>query len=54
MRHAPFRVAKAERDAWLRHMADAVRATGVSDEVAQRLLDYFTMASTHLINTGAT
>jgi len=51
MRHAPFRVGRAERDAWFRHMADAVRATGVGDEVAQRLLDYFTMAADHMINS---
>ena len=24
MRHAPFRIGLAERDAWLRHMRDAV------------------------------
>jgi hemoglobin len=51
MRHAPFRVGQAERDAWFRHMADAVTATGVNDEVAQRLLDYFTTAADHMINS---
>jgi hemoglobin len=50
MRHAPFRVATAERDAWFRHMADAVASSGVNEEVAQRLLDYFTMAADHMIN----
>jgi hemoglobin len=54
MRHAPFRVGRAERDAWFRHMSDAVAATDVSDEVAERLLEYFAMAADHMINTPGT
>jgi hemoglobin len=50
MRHAPFRVGAAERDAWYRHMADAVAATGVHPEIADRLLAYFAMAADHMVN----
>jgi hemoglobin len=50
MRHAPFVIGLAERDAWLRHMLDAVRVAGLepSDEAA--MTDYFQMAATQLIN----
>ena len=51
MRHAPFRVGQAERDAWYRHMADAVAASGVDEELAERLLAYFAMAADHMVNT---
>jgi hemoglobin len=50
MRHAPFTIGQAERDAWLRHMVDAVRSGGLSPELEQRMIDYFEMASTHMIN----
>ena len=52
MRHAPFRVGQAERDTWYGHMADAVSATGVHAEVAERLLAYFAMAADHMINAA--
>ena len=41
---------QVERDAWYRHMADAVAASGVHPEVADRLLAYFAMAADHMIN----
>ena len=50
MRHMPFRVGQAERDAWYRHMADSVAASGAPPEIADRLLAYFAMAADHLIN----
>ena len=49
-RHLPFRIGEAERDAWFGHMKDAVEESGVSDEIAAELLDYFDRAATHLIN----
>ena len=49
-RHLPFRIGVAERDAWFGHMKDAVEESGVSDEIAAELLDYFDRAATHLIN----
>lgn len=54
MRHAPFPIGDTERDAWLRHMAAAVRAGGLPDEVEAEVLGYFEMASTHLINRAGT
>ena len=50
MRHAPFAVGRAERDAWYGHMAEAVAASGAPAEVADRLLEYFAMAADHMIN----
>lgn len=49
-RHLPFRIGVTERDAWFGHMKDAVEESGVSDEIATELLDYFDRAATHLIN----
>lgn len=50
MRHAPFVIGQAERDAWLGHMVDAVRSGGLPPELEQRMIDYFELASTHMIN----
>ena len=50
MRHAPFRIGAAERDAWYGHMAASVRDAGLDAEIEQRMLDYFEMAATHLVN----
>ena len=49
-RHLPFRIGLPERDAWFGHMKDTVEESGVSDEIASELLDYFDKAATHLIN----
>ena len=49
-RHLPFRIGMAERDAWFGHMKAAVEESGVSEEIAAELLDYFDKAATHLIN----
>jgi hemoglobin len=51
LRHAPFVIGLAERDAWLRHMTDAVRAAGLDGETEAELLGYFEMASRTLINS---
>jgi hemoglobin len=53
MRHMPFTIGQAERDAWLRHMNAAVESAEDLDEtIAKQLNDYFTMAADHLINAG--
>lgn len=53
MRHMPFAIGQAERDAWVRHMASAVEsADDLDPEIAKRLMDYFTMAADHLINAS--
>jgi hemoglobin len=51
MRHAPFTIGLAERDAWLAHMDAAVRAGGLPPEDEAEMLDYFRMAATQLINS---
>lgn len=51
MRHAPFAIGQAERDAWLGHMVASVRAGDVSPQLEARMIEYFEMASSHLINT---
>ena len=50
MRHAPFRIGQAERDAWFGHMVDALRAGGLAPEVESQVVDYFDNAATFLIN----
>ena len=50
MRHQPFAIGQAERDAWLGHMLDAVRAAPVQPEVESLLVDYFEHASEAMIN----
>lgn len=51
MRHAPFRVGPAERDAWLGHMRRALDTLELPAEQDARLWDYFTRATTFLVNT---
>lgn len=50
MRHAPFAIGPAERDAWLRHMTEAVDSLDVAPAVRRALVDYFEQASTAMIN----
>jgi hemoglobin len=56
MRHAPFVIGPAERDAWLRHMSGALeelRAAGrIGDADAEELRAYLDMAAHQLVNTG--
>jgi hemoglobin len=51
MRHAPFTIGTAERDAWLGHMTAAVRRGGRGEPEQNELLTYFEMAANHLVNT---
>jgi hemoglobin len=54
MRHAPFVIGEAERDAWLRHMAAAldslVAERGIAPELEAQLLQYFLGAADFLVN----
>ena len=54
MRHVPFAIGGAERDAWLRHMAAAldslVDERDVHPAIEARMLDYFGMAADGMIN----
>ena len=51
MRHAPFRVGPAERDAWLGHMRHAVDALGLPAERDAVLWDYLQRAAFMMVNT---
>jgi hemoglobin len=51
MRHAPFRIGPAERDAWLRHMRAAVDVLGLGPAHEQTLWQYLERAALHMVNT---
>lgn len=51
MRHAPFVITHAERNAWVRHMVEAIEAGGLPDDIERQMIEYFDMAATHMINT---
>jgi len=51
MRHMPFVIREAERDAWLKHMHDAVKSLELAPELEQRLWDYLVYAAHSLVNS---
>ena len=53
LRHQPFAIGQAERDAWLGHMTAAVDSLELAPAVRKALLDYFETASTAMINQPA-
>jgi hemoglobin len=52
MRHAPFRVGPAERDAWLRHMRRAVDSLDLPSEYDAMLWDYLERSAYFMVNTA--
>jgi hemoglobin len=50
MRHAPFPIGEAERDAWLTHMREAVDAIELDDEHEAQLWLYLLQAAASLQN----
>lgn len=50
MRHAPFVIGLAERDAWLRHMLGALEAAHAEPDVEEELRAYLQGAATQMIN----
>ena len=50
MRHAPFAIGDRERDAWLRHMRDAVDSLELSPEQDATLWGYLEMAALSMQN----
>ncbi|GAA1004727.1 globin [Acrocarpospora pleiomorpha] len=50
MRHAPFVIGEPERDAWLRHMGDAVESLGLPEEQREKLWKYLVYAAHSLVN----
>ena len=51
MRHAPFAIGPAERDAWLAHMQAAVDGLGLAPEYAEPLWAYLHGAAFAMQNT---
>lgn len=51
MRHAPFVINEAARDAWLRHMRDALDSLELAPQYEQALWDYLVRAADSLRNT---
>jgi hemoglobin len=51
MRHMPFRIGPAERDAWLRCMRVAVDDAGLDEEHRRVLWTYLEMAANSLVNS---
>jgi hemoglobin len=50
MRHAPFAIGPAERDAWLTHMRTAVDSLGLTAEQDATLWGYLEMAALSMQN----
>lgn len=50
MRHMGFAIGMAEREAWYRHMAAAVKAGGLSADDESAMLRYFAGTSLQLVN----
>jgi len=51
MRHAPFAIGPAERDAWLARMKEAVDGLGLAPEYAEPLWEYLNGAAFAMQNT---
>ncbi len=51
MRHAPFRIGPAERDAWIRAMRVAVDAAGLERHRSKQLLSYMESTAEHMVNS---
>jgi hemoglobin len=52
MRHAPFRVGAAERDAWLSHMRHAVDSLELAPDLRDPLWEYLERAAMFMVNTA--
>jgi hemoglobin len=50
MRHAPFAIGQAERDGWMHHMTNAVKAEELPPEIEAAMLQYFDRTATFMMN----
>src|SRR6188474_2776819 len=50
LRHMPFSIGPVQRDHWLAHMGAAVRQCAPTEEIAERLMAYFTPAAEQMRN----
>ena len=53
MRHAPFPIGQAERDAWLAAMLAALEEADAPEVAREMMRDYFVNASTAMINAAS-
>jgi hemoglobin len=53
LRHAPFAIGPAEREAWLSHMRAAIDSLDLPRPVRAAFLDYFERAATAMMNRPA-
>jgi hemoglobin len=53
MRHAPFVIGEAERDAWYRAMEASVVEAGLDPKIERRFLEYFALSADHMINSAS-
>lgn len=52
MRHLPFSIGQAERDAWVGHMLAAIDEVGIQEPVRSHMREYFENSGTFMINAG--
>jgi hemoglobin len=50
LRHAPFAIGRAERDAWMGHMLAAIDSLNLPRPVRAAFVDYFDRAATAMMN----
>jgi hemoglobin len=50
MRHLPFAIGSAQRDAWLALMTAAVKESGLSGLDESQMLTYFEASANHMVN----
>lgn len=50
LRHAPFSIGPAEREAWMRHMLAAIDSLELPRSVRAAFVDYFEKAATAMMN----
>jgi hemoglobin len=50
MRHNPFPIGQAARNAWVGHMLAALEESGFPEEVKPAMREYFERAATSMIN----
>jgi hemoglobin len=50
LRHAPFAIGRAERDAWMGHMLAAIDSLDLPRPVRAAFVDYFDRAATAMMN----
>ena len=51
MRHAPYAIGFAARDAWLKHMQNALAKQDLTDELKETLWSYLSTAADSMVNT---